>query len=45
MNELRNKSFEDLLLDESFREFVENTNKESVDFWNGWILDHPRKSR
>jgi ferric-dicitrate binding protein FerR (iron transport regulator) len=44
MNELRNKSFENLLLDESFREFVENTNKESVDFWNGWILDHPEKA-
>ena len=33
-----------LLLDESFREFVENTNKESVDFWNSWILEHPEKA-
>jgi len=44
MNELRNKSVEDLILDETFREFVEATNKKSVDFWNNWIQDHPEKA-
>jgi ferric-dicitrate binding protein FerR (iron transport regulator) len=43
MNELWNKNFEDLILDESFREYAEETNKESVDFWNRWILENPDK--
>lgn len=34
------KSFEDFILDESFKEFVEQTNEESVDYWTGWIKDH-----
>ncbi len=44
MNELWNKNFEDLLLEESFREYAEETNKESVDFWNKWILENPDKA-
>lgn len=44
MNELRNNNFEDLILDETFREYVEATNEESVNFWSNWIQDHPEKA-
>jgi transmembrane sensor len=44
MNELRNNRFEDLILDETFREYVEATSEESVNFWNKWIHDHPEKA-
>ncbi len=32
---------EELILSESFREFAEGTNPESVDLWNTWISVHP----
>jgi transmembrane sensor len=44
MNELRNNSFEDLILDETFREYAEATNEESVKYWTSWIHDHPEKA-
>ena len=44
MNELRNYSFEDLILDETFNEYVKATNEESVIFWSNWIHDHPEKA-
>ena len=43
MNELKKNSFEDLILDETFKEFAEGTNEESVMFWNNWIHDHPER--
>lgn len=33
----------DLILNESFREFVEDKNPESVIIWNEWIAEHPDK--
>jgi transmembrane sensor len=33
----------DLILNESFREFVENKNPEAVKFWNDWIAENPDK--
>jgi ferric-dicitrate binding protein FerR (iron transport regulator) len=44
MNELNNNSFEDLILDESFREYVEGSKEESVSYWNKWIQAHPERS-
>jgi transmembrane sensor len=44
MNELKKNSFEDLILDETFREYAEATKEESVIFWNNWIHDHPERS-
>lgn len=44
MNKLRNSSFEDLILDETFKEYVQETNNESVKYWNNWIQDHPEKA-
>jgi transmembrane sensor len=44
MNELKKNSFEDLILDETFKEYIEATNDESVAFWNKWIQDHPERS-
>lgn len=44
MNELMKDSFEDLIVDETFREFVESTNEESVVFWNNWIRQHPERA-
>lgn len=35
----------DLILNESFREFVEDTNPESTKIWNEWIADHPDKKK
>ena len=43
MNNKDYSHFEDYILDDSFREFVEGKPKESVDFWNSWISDHPEK--
>jgi hypothetical protein len=37
------KDLEELILSESFREFVEGTNPESTQKWNEWIAVHPRK--
>ena len=34
---------EELILSESFREFVGDTNPESTQKWNEWIAVHPRK--
>ncbi len=44
MNELRKNSFEDLILDETFREYAEATNEESVSYWNNWIHEHPERA-
>jgi ferric-dicitrate binding protein FerR (iron transport regulator) len=33
----------ELILSESFREFVEGTNPESIRIWNDWITSHPDK--
>ncbi len=33
----------DFIQDDSFREYVEGTRIESVNFWNAWILEHPEK--
>ncbi|MBN1791642.1 MAG: DUF4974 domain-containing protein [Bacteroidales bacterium] len=33
----------DFILDDSFREYTEGTRKESVNYWNAWILEHPEK--
>ena len=33
----------DLILNESFREYAEDKNPESVKIWNQWIDDHPDK--
>jgi len=35
---------EELLLDNSFREYVEATNEASVIYWKDWILEHPESS-
>lgn len=35
----------DMILNESFREFVEDTNPESVRIWTEWIALHPDKRR
>ncbi len=35
----------DLILNESFREFVENKNPESVKIWNQFIADNPDKKK
>jgi transmembrane sensor len=44
MNELKKNSFEDLLLDETFKEYAEGTKEESVKFWNNWIHNHPERA-
>jgi ferric-dicitrate binding protein FerR (iron transport regulator) len=44
MNELMNNSFEDLILDETFKEYANGTKEESVLFWNNWIKDHPERA-
>lgn len=36
---------EDMILNESFREFVEGTNPESVRVWTEWIALHPDKKK
>ncbi len=33
----------DFILDDSFREYIEGTRIESVNYWNAWILKHPEK--
>ena len=33
----------EMILSESFREFVEGTNPESIRIWNDWISVHPEK--
>jgi transmembrane sensor len=33
----------ELILSESFREFIEGTNPESTRVWNEWIADHPER--
>ena len=35
----------DFVDDVTFAEFVQNTNKESVVFWNKWIKEHPEADR
>jgi len=35
--------FEDLVLDDTFREYVEGSREDSVVFWNNWIQEHPDK--
>ncbi len=35
----------DLILNESFREYVEDTNPESVNLWNEYISDNPDKKK
>jgi ferric-dicitrate binding protein FerR (iron transport regulator) len=35
--------FEELILNESFREMVEGTNQQSADFWKEWLVLHPEK--
>jgi ferric-dicitrate binding protein FerR (iron transport regulator) len=37
------QSFEDFILDESFREYVLGSSGSSVDFWKNWIQNHPEK--
>ena len=44
MNSFDHYDFENFILDESFREFVEGSNQKSADFWNTWILEPPRKA-
>jgi transmembrane sensor len=44
MNELRNYSIEDLILDETFREYTEASNEESVNYWNNWLKEYPEKA-
>jgi transmembrane sensor len=44
MNELKKNSIEDLILDDTFREYAEATNEESVNYWNSWIREHPERS-
>jgi ferric-dicitrate binding protein FerR (iron transport regulator) len=39
-----NAKLEDLLLDQSFREYIEETNAASVAFWKEWILAHPENT-
>lgn len=34
------KKFEDFILDDSFREYVEHSDEKSVIYWTGWINDH-----
>lgn len=34
----------DFILDDSFREFIEGTRDESVNYWKAWILEHPEKN-
>ena len=41
MNTKGHLNFEDLILDDSFREFVEGTRASSVEYWNKWIRDNP----
>ena len=43
MNSFDHYDFENFILDDSFREFVEGSNQKSADFWNTWILNHPEK--
>ena len=41
---LMNSKLEELLLDQSFREYVQGTNDESIAFWKEWISEHPESS-
>ena len=41
MNAKEHKNFEDLILDDSFREFVEGTRASSVEYWKKWIRENP----
>lgn len=40
MKNTETKKFEDFILDESFREYVEHSNEKSVVWWTKWIIDH-----
>lgn len=40
---MRKDDFDELILDESFREYVEGTNPESTEFWEEWFTVHPDK--
>ncbi len=44
MNELNKNSFEDLILDDTFREYAQETNEESVNYWSNWIHEHPERA-
>ena len=44
MKKLNYKNIEDFILDESFREFVANTNTVSVSFWVNWSKEHPTET-
>lgn len=39
-----NVKLEDLLLEQSFREYIEQTNEASVTYWNEWIVEHPESA-
>lgn len=41
MSKLTTKHLEDFILDDSFKEFVCGTNKESVQKWHNWIHENP----
>ena len=43
MDRFDHYNFEDFILDDSFREYVEGSNQESVDFWTTWTTNHPKK--
>jgi transmembrane sensor len=45
MNELNNSNIEDLILDETFREYVEGSNEESVRVWKKRIKEQPEKAQ
>jgi len=43
MDSFDHYNFEDFILDDTFREFVEGSNQESTIFWTSWISNHPEK--
>lgn len=38
------QDFEDFILDDSFREYVQGSSGSSVNFWKDWISSHPEKA-
>lgn len=36
--------FEDFILDDSFRQYVEKSDRNSVEFWEKWISQHPESA-
>jgi ferric-dicitrate binding protein FerR (iron transport regulator) len=43
MNSNDYSNFEDFILEDTFREYVEGSNETSIQYWNAWISEHPDK--